>query len=117
MKAISIKQPWANLICSGRKTCEIRSWQTKHRGDILIVSSLLPDSWAMKDFNFSRKDLLFGKALCIAELYKIEKMERRHEQLALCDFSPDLFAWHLRNIRQIEPFPVKGKLSIYNVEY
>ncbi|WP_059176999.1 ASCH domain-containing protein [Thermodesulfovibrio aggregans] len=38
MKALVIKQPWANQILSGEKTIEYRSWNTKYRGDILIVS-------------------------------------------------------------------------------
>ena len=36
MKALSIQQPWAWLILSGYKDLENRTWQTKHRGRILI---------------------------------------------------------------------------------
>ena len=42
MKAISIRQPYANQILSGAKTIEVRSWPTKHRGDILIAVSASP---------------------------------------------------------------------------
>jgi hypothetical protein len=36
MKAISIQQPWAWLICAGFKDIENRTWETNYRGPILI---------------------------------------------------------------------------------
>lgn len=39
MKAITVKQPWAYLICSGLKDIENRTWPTKFRGRVLIHAS------------------------------------------------------------------------------
>ena len=36
MKALTIRQPWASLICSCDKLYETRSWPTKYRGPIAI---------------------------------------------------------------------------------
>ncbi|MDR1938251.1 MAG: ASCH domain-containing protein [Tannerellaceae bacterium] len=36
MKTLSIKQPWAYLICAGIKDVENRTWNTNYRGRILI---------------------------------------------------------------------------------
>ena len=36
MKALTVKQPYASLICCGLKNVENRSWTTKYRGTILI---------------------------------------------------------------------------------
>ncbi len=36
MKTLSIRQPWAQLICSGFKDIENRTWKTNYRGKILI---------------------------------------------------------------------------------
>jgi len=36
MKALSIKQPWAWLICAGYKDIENRNWSTKYRGRIFV---------------------------------------------------------------------------------
>lgn len=36
MKALSIRQPWAWLICAGHKPVENRTWQTAYRGELLI---------------------------------------------------------------------------------
>jgi hypothetical protein len=36
MKTLSIKNPWAYLICSGKKDIENRSWPTSYRGRMLV---------------------------------------------------------------------------------
>ena len=43
MKAICVKQPWVNRIASGEKTIETRTWATRYRGELLIVSSKRPN--------------------------------------------------------------------------
>ena len=39
MKAISVKNPWAFLVCIGIKPIENRTWPTKFRGRVLIHAS------------------------------------------------------------------------------
>lgn len=39
MKTLSIRQPWASLICAGIKDVENRTWKTNYRGKLLIHSS------------------------------------------------------------------------------
>lgn len=39
MKVLSLLQPWASLVVWGVKKYEVRSWQTKHRGALLIHAS------------------------------------------------------------------------------
>ena len=39
MKTISLRQPWAWMICQGFKPVENRTWNTNHRGPILIHAS------------------------------------------------------------------------------
>lgn len=40
MKALTIRQPWAQLIAIGAKQIETRSWPTKHRGRIAIHAGM-----------------------------------------------------------------------------
>lgn len=42
--AISVKQPWAALIASGKKTVEVRRWPTAYRGPVLIHAARVPDT-------------------------------------------------------------------------
>ena len=36
MKCLSLKQPYAELLVSGKKTIELRIWNTKFRGEFLM---------------------------------------------------------------------------------
>ena len=42
MKTLSVKQPWAYLICAGIKDVENRTWKTKFKGRVLIHASGKP---------------------------------------------------------------------------
>lgn len=104
MKAISVKQPWANLIASGRKTIETRTWATDYRGPLLIVSSKTP--------NISPA----GCALAIGDLVGCRLMTKQDELAACCAVYPRAMAWVIENIRSVRVFPVKGQLGIYDVQ-
>jgi len=104
IKALSVKQPWANMIANGEKTIETRKWGTKYRGPLLIVSTAKPDIQPA------------GKALAIANLIDCRPMTKADESEAKCEIYPSAFAWKLSNICKIDPFPVKGSLGIYEVE-
>jgi hypothetical protein len=43
MKVISIRQPWAQLIVSGAKDIENRTWPTRYRGPLVIHASKRAD--------------------------------------------------------------------------
>ena len=104
-KAISLKQPWANLVASGKKTIETRKWITNYRGEIVICSSQKPQIAPA------------GYALCTAELYHIEPMKRQHEEKACIKVYPGAFSWFLKNIKPFKnPIPVKGKLGIFTLK-
>ena len=104
MKALSVKQPWANLIASGKKTIETRVWATDYRGEILIVSSRTP------------KIEPAGCAVCVTELVDCRPMTKADERAACCEIYPKAHAWVLGNVRPIKPFQVKGQLGVYEVD-
>ncbi len=103
MKALSIKQPWANMIASGEKTIETRTWCTDYRGPLLIVSSKTPRIEPA------------GYALAVAKLIDCRPMTKDDEEEACCEIYPSAHAWVLTNIRRIDPFPIRGKLGLYDV--
>jgi len=57
MKALSLKQPWAELVVSGKKTIEVRKWNSKFRGEFLVRASKNIDKDAMAVFGFSELPL------------------------------------------------------------
>ena len=115
MKAISLHQPWASWIAEGveihgtfrQKTIETRFWATKYRGDLLIVSTKLPEYFAYP----------VGKALCIVRVVDCREMKVSDEEAAMCLWEYGKYAWILKDIRRIEPFPVKGSQGFYEVDY
>lgn len=96
MKVISLLQPWATLVVIGAKGFETRSWQTKHRGDLLIHASaskskegrelhqialdLLPNS-SKKQYPANFNDLPFGAIIGQTELLYIQRTEFLRDRL------------------------------------
>lgn len=92
MKALSIHAPWIYQILTGEKTEEYRTWKPKEKGRILLCSSA-------KKY----KGFVSGYALCTAEIGKIN------------DYG-DEYGWELKDVQFVEPFPVKGKLHLFDVD-
>jgi len=93
------------MIASGEKTIETRTWSTDYRGPLLIVSSRTPRIEPA------------GYALAVGTLNDCRPMTKDDEDEACCELYPGAHAWVFTSIRRIEPFPVKGKLGIYDVDY
>ncbi len=104
MKALSLKQPFANWVTEGKKTIETRTWPTAHRGDLFIVSSKSPPIKPA------------GTALAIVRVVECRPMTQADETAACCQVYPNAWAWILEDIRPIQPFPVKGSLRLFEVE-
>jgi len=117
MKALSLKQPFAELILQGRKTIELRKWNTNFRGEFLIHASKIPDAKAMKEFGFI--NLPTGAILGKAELVEVkhyknkkELMKDKHLHLANGDWGN--YGFILRNIERFEkPKPARGALGFW----
>lgn len=103
MKALSVKQPWANFIASGKKTIETRRWATDFRGDILIVSAKQPRIEPA------------GFALALVRLAECRPMTLSDESAALCEVYESAIAWVLRDIRPLRPFRVTGQRGLFDV--
>ena len=121
MKALSVKQPWASLMITGTpdgrvKRGETRTWPTRHRGPLLIVSSKTEDKAAMERFGFEKGSLPLGQAIGIVDIWDCQRMVKDDEKLALCPLYSGAWIWRSKDPAEIKPFPVKGRLGIYEVE-
>ena len=131
MRALSFRQPWASLIVSGQKTIEWRSWTTKFRGDLLVCSTVRGDAryyWYLESIKDkaekeeAKRKMPLGFAVGIVTIASVRTFlssDRNAAWWADGEKLPDSpgFAWVLKNPREIEPFPVKGKMSFFNVDY
>lgn len=117
MKALSLKQPFAELVVSGRKTVELRKWNTKFRGTFYIHASKIPDRRAMSKFGF--KDLPLGCIVGCATLVDVlvyddtSFAEDRDKHLAGSSFGK--FGFVLKDCKRLEKKYVKGKLGFWEV--
>jgi ASCH domain len=104
MKALSVRQPWASLIASGKKTIEVRSWRTHYRGPLLICAAKQPRGLGP-----------VGVALAVVNLVDVRHFQRGDARAACFEATTDQFAWVLGDVRRIDPIPVRGKLKMFDV--
>src|SRR5262245_275091 len=69
LRALSIRQPYAELILRGLKDVENRSWETKHRGRLLIhAAAAQVDHQEMDRWGFAVEDLPRGALVGVVDL-------------------------------------------------
>ena len=115
MKAIVIKQPFANLILQHEKTIELRTFNTSHRGDLLIVAAKKDHAgnvlisfhdeaceWTSKEHLGFWEDhdevFLRGHAICVVTVTDSRPMTLDDEQPACHRVFPNAKAWPLENL-------------------
>lgn len=128
MRVLSLKEPFATLICNNKKYIETRSWKTNYRGEIYIHASKSKIDKSIND----RKELLklidndsmnYGFIICKCELVDciemtdnyIKEIEKNEHQQFICgEYKIGRYAWILRNIEPLKnKIPAKGKLGVW----
>lgn len=123
MKAITIKQPWAHLICAGIKDVENRTWKISYRGRVLIHAS--GSLWKKIDAKFTDEQMrvcfldiynecMFGEIHFGAIIGSVEIIDcvQNHPSIWA---EKDCWNWVLANpVLFLEPIPCKGKLSFWD---
>ncbi|MBS3172376.1 ASCH domain-containing protein [Candidatus Woesearchaeota archaeon] len=118
MKALTIKQPYAELILQGKKVIELRKWKTNFRGEFLIHASNNIDKEAMKKYGFD--DLPVGAIVGKAKLvdvkeYKSEKEHKKDKHLHLVEEYKEKYAFILKEADKYDnPVPCKGALNFWD---
>jgi len=117
MRALSLKQPWAQLVVDGRKKIELRKWNTNFRGRFLIHASKVPDFDAMKRFGFDNLPLgqIVGKANLVEVKHYLKKSEFKDDKnlhLATSDWGE--YGFMLDNIEKVKPIEAKGQLGFWD---
>jgi len=112
-RCISIRQPWAWLICSGIKPIENRTWETAYRGPILIHAGLKAEKRDPDLMKFLKAqgteppaELELGGIVGQANLVDVVKVSK----------SPWFFGplgFVLANAKPLPFIPSKGQLGIY----
>src|SRR5580658_6654468 len=82
MKCLSMKQPFAELLVRGKKTIELRNWNTKFRGEFLVHASRSVDEVASKINRFDLDELVKGAIIGKANLYDVKEYTNNSEFIA-----------------------------------
>ena len=122
MKCLSISQPFADLIVSGKKTTELRSWSTNFRGEFLIHAPIKIRINDCKRLKISKK-LVTGAIIGKAEIYdvkiyksKVENNIDYKKHFASNEFFDKKYGFLLKNPKSFRiPIPYKGKLGFFDV--
>lgn len=116
MKALSLKQPYAELVISGKKTIELRKWKTKFRGEFLVHASKSVYKESMQRFGFT--DLPTGYIVGKAKLIEVKEYNNEKEHQAdkgkhLASSSWGKYGFVLSDAKRVNKIPAKGKLNFW----
>ena len=125
MKALSLRQPWADLVVQGKKMLELRSWSVKYRGPLAIHASTNVDREACVAHGIDPEHVTAGAIVGVVDIVNIVEldaaafMQRRNEHLADAfarfNTSP-LYGWQLANARVLpHPRVVHGRMGLFTV--
>jgi len=119
--ALSVRQPWAELILQGRKTIELRTWETDYRGPFWLHTGKAAN--LDLDHRFGLSDLPRGAFVGRITLEDISPIDAqrweqwRDQYLDSGRYQPGLFAWHLSSAERLrQPVPAPGKLNLFKID-
>jgi ASC-1-like (ASCH) protein len=123
-KCLSLKQPYAELVVSGKKTIELRKWNTKFRGEFLIHASKKLNMEACKRNKINPKLLTIGAIIGKAALYDVKVYDNESSLLrdkgkhfATNESANNKYGFLLKDGRKFRrPYFVRGKLRFFDVD-
>ena len=121
LRAVSIRQPWTELILRGRKTIEVRSCATMYRGDLWLHAGLRLDPSAPAVSGACGHELVRGAIVGHCELVDCVPFDHatwqdwRDRHLVERRFTRPCYAWLLRSPVRCDPIPFVGRLGLMRV--
>ncbi len=123
MKCLSVSQPYADLIVQGKKTIELRTWNTKFRGEFLVHAPFKIKKDVCKILGIDETKLRRGVIIGKAEIYDVKIYDsisdlksdyKKH--FATEEFLRHRYGFLLKKPRELRiPLPYKGRLGFFNV--
>ncbi|MHA7646556.1 ASCH domain-containing protein [Nitrosopumilus sp. S4] len=123
MKCLSVSQPFADLIISGKKIIELRKWNTNFRGEFLIHAPIKIRTEDSKRLKIKKK-FVTGAIVGKAELFDVKKYNSLKEinadkkfHFASKDHYNKTYGFQLKNAKAFRiPIPCKGQLGFFEVD-
>ncbi len=123
MKCLSVSQPFANLIVQGKKTIELRKWNTNFRGEFFVHAPLKIRTKDCKRLKIN-EELVTGAIIGKVELIDVKKYNSKKEiisdkkfHFADKEFQNNIYGFLLKNPKFFRvPIPCKGKLGFFEID-
>ena len=124
MKCLSLRQPYAELLVSGKKTIELRKWNTNFRGKFLIHASKNVNEEKCESLGIDHIKLdtgaIIGRCiLCDVKEYKNKTQFMRDKSRHYADitfFDSRVFGFIIKDTKRLRnPIPFSGKLEFFEV--
>ena len=123
MMAWSLRQPWAQLLATGKKTVETRTQYKSFRDEFLIHASKTFNHEDLVKFGYNQADLSFGAIIGKGNLTAVWQYRTKEEfendvHLHLVDefYGPKVFGFLVKDAVKFEtPIPCRGMLNFFRV--
>ena len=124
-KCLSVSQPFADLIIKGKKTIELRHWNTNYRGEFLIHSPAKIKILDCKRLKIDHTNLVTGAIVGKATIYDTKRYHTKSELYSDRKFhfasdnyyTEKTFGFLLKQAKKFQiPIPAKGKLGFFDIE-
>lgn len=122
---MSVSQPFADLIIKGKKTIELRHWNTRYRGEFLVHSPSKIKLDDCKRLGIDPTNLAVGSIVGKAVIYDVKKYQTKKEFLAdkkhhfasESYFSDKTFGFLLKSAKEFKiPISAKGQLGFFDID-
>lgn len=123
MKALSFRQPWAELILQGRKTMDLRTYNTHYRGGLAVHASQTVEAEMCREHGLSSNNLDTGGVVGTVELLDVIPLDEvaynKHldAHLAGRRWREGLYGWVLAHPQRLPEFiPARGRTNLFNID-
>lgn len=113
--ALSVRQPWADLIRSGVKTLEVRTWTTAYRGPLVICASAAGSAGVRGGVRALVQLAEILRADVFSDAWT-EASWLAAEAAAGCLIDHHTYLWRLEDVRPLEFVSLKGRLGLFRVD-
>lgn len=123
VKALSFRQPWAELVLQGKKSLDLRTWSTRYRGPLAIYASQTVEKDRCLEHGIDPNSLTTGAVIGLVDLTGVVELDetaynaRASEHLSGRRFHQPMFGWELANPHPLpEPLPARGRLLLFEID-
>lgn len=119
MRALTICQPYAELIVRGEKPIENRTWATVYRGP-LVIHAGKSRAWMEPEDEQQYPGMAFGAVVAVAELVACLHVDQawpnRWRHLRDHPHANGPWCWVLEGIQRLDPVPCRGAQGLWDYD-